>query len=476
MKVMLIAPPNVTVIEPFRSARRKLYPLVWGFPFGLGYLAAVLEKVGIEVSIIDANTFSLTIPEIMNKIRAFRPDIVGMNCTTVVMRVVKKLSKTIKQYDKNIKVVLGGPHVSFDYENILFLGNVDYVVIGEGEYTFLELCTRIKNGEDVKEVKGLAFCSDGKVITSGARDVIKDLDTLPLPTRHLVDFDKYISNYAGIDSVAQIISSRGCSHRCAFCSSGWLMKNWRARSAENIMAELNAIVKEYPQVSAFAFVDDNFCVDKNRVIKFCELMKQEHLDHFGWSCAARVDELDDETVNIMKSAGCHRIYLGIESGSQEVLRRIGKGTNISQIKKTVRMLQKKKLEVYSFFMIGNPAETMGTIEQTRKLALDLKSTNSGWFITQVYPGTRLAKLQPVDNWLEYLYKPEMERPSLYLHPCVPCFTGHGIDREALKKICGKLTRQFTILHIIRNFMPVVRKFLLNPQSTAKWISYVFFRK
>ncbi len=133
MKVMLIAPPNVTVIEPFRSARRKLYPLVWGFPFGLGYLAAVLERAGIEVSIIDANTFSLTIPEIMDKIRAFGPDIVGMSCTTVVMRVVKELSETIKQYDNNIKIVLGGPHVSFDYENILSLGDVDYVVIGEGE-------------------------------------------------------------------------------------------------------------------------------------------------------------------------------------------------------------------------------------------------------------------------------------------------------------------------------------------------------
>ncbi len=473
---MLIAPPNVTVIEPFCSMKRRLPPFVYGFPFGLGYLAAVLERENIEVSIVDANTFTMTISEIMKKVEAYRPGVIGITSGTAVIRVAVALSMAIRQYNKNIKVVLGGPHASFDFKNMLSLECVDYVVIGEGEETFLELCMRLDKGEDIKDVKGLAFRNGDEIIITASRPPISDLDSLPLPARHLVDFHKYIFAYAGIKSNVSIISSRGCSHRCAFCSSGWLMRNWRGRSAENIMTEIKTIVHDYPQVRAFSFVDDDFCVNKNRVIRFCELMKQEHMDHFWWSCTARVDQLDDETVDIMKSAGCHRFYLGIESGSQDVLRQIGKGTNISQIKKTISMLKKKKLEVYSFFMIGNPGETINTINQTRKLALDLKSTNSGWFITQVYPGTRLAKLQPATNWLEYLYKPELDKPSLYTHPCVPCFNRHGLDREKLKKICDRITKQFIMLHVIRNFSSVIKKFFADPSGTIGWIFYIFSKK
>lgn len=369
---------------------------------------------------------------------------------------------------------MGGPHISFDYENILSQGSVDYAVIGEGEDTFLELCICLDKGNDTSDVKGIAYRNQSQVQTTPPRGAIGDLDRLPLPARHLVDFQRYIYTYAGIELTVQIISSRGCSHRCAFCSSGWLMKQWRGRSADSIITELKSILSKYPQVHFFAFVDDNFCFDKARVLKFCNLMRTESMDHLWWSCSARADQLDAEIVDAMKSAGCKRIYLGVESGSQDVLRQIGKGTNINQIKTTIKMLREKEIEVYSFFMMGNPGERLDTIKQTRRLALDLRSTNSSWFITQVYPGTRLEKLQPIDNWLDYLYEPELKRPSLYTHPCVPCFDRHGIDREKLKKICGKFTRQFTILHTKRNFRSVIRKFFANPAGSVRWILHIFF--
>lgn len=477
MKVMLIFPPNVDVINPFKSSKRKPSPLIWGFPLGLGYLSAVLKQEGFVVSILDACLDTIPIKGIINEIKRYEPDLVGIGSLTHILRTSIELAKEIKEYNENIRVVFGGPHATYDYENLLSLGFIDYIVLGEGEYTFLELCEKIKRNESVDEIRGIVFRDNGgKIKRTAFRPFVENLDSLPLPARELLDFRRYIKSYGVLEKSVDVMSSRGCTNRCVFCSSSHLFGRWRPRSPENIVMEIKTLIEKYPEIKSINFMDDDFTVDKQRVIKLCSLLIDSGLNKYGWVCLARVDQLDEEMVWSMKAAGCKRIHLGIESGSLQILKNINKRISLEQARKAVDLLTGAKIEAYSFFMIGNPGETKRTIELTRRFARELKSANTGFFITQIFPGTKLEQLQPVKNWAEYIYEPEIEQPSIFTHPCIPNFIPEGLTRETLKKFCRNITREFIFLHFFRRHRLFIRKFFVEPKSTINYIFKVFFNK
>ena len=476
MRILLIFPPNVDAVEPFKSAQVKPPGLLWGFPLGLGYLAAVLKECGFDVSIIDACFDSIPVEEIINRTKEYGPDLVGIGSLTHVLRSSIELARKIKENNKNIKIVFGGPHATYDYNNLLQFDFIDYIVLGEGERTFLELCEKLNRSERIDEISGIAFRDKGVVKKNAYRPLVENLDSLPFPARGLLDFNRYIKSYGVLEHSVDVLSSRGCTNRCVFCSSGHLFGRWRSRSPENIIAEIKLLVKTYPGIKSINFMDDNFTADKQRVIKLSNLLISNKLHGYKWVCLARVDQLDEEMLYIMKSAGCERIHLGIESGSPQILKNINKCISLEQARDAVRLLLKAKIEAYSFFMIGHPGETKETIEITKKFAKELKSSNTGFFITQIFPGTRLEQLQPVKNWSEYMYEPEVERPSIFTHPCVPNFIPEGFNREMLKKICADVTKQFIAVHFLRRFGSSIKKFITEPKATTEYVYKVFFNK
>jgi radical SAM superfamily enzyme YgiQ (UPF0313 family) len=477
MRILLIFPPNVDAVEPFKSSRVKPPPLMWGYPLGLGYLAAVLKRKGFEVSIVDACFDGLTMDETLARVKEYKPDLVGIGSLTHVLKSSIELARKIKLFDPQIKVVFGGPHATYDWDNLLKLDFIDYIVIGEGEETFSELCSRLKERAPVDQVQGIAYrATSGERKKTQFRPLIEDLDKLPFPERELVDFRKYIKSYGVLEKSVDVMSSRGCTNRCVFCSSSHLFGRWRTRSPENIICELKELISKYPEIRSINFMDDDFTADKGRVLKLCGLLVAEGLNKYNWVCLARVDQLDEEMVRAMRSAGCRRVHLGIESGSPEILKNINKRISLDQARTAVRLLTKAGIEAYSFFMVGHPGETQESIRLTKKFAKELKSANTGFFVTQVFPGTRLEELQPVADWLGYVYEPEVRNPSIFTHPCVPNFIPEGFTRESLKKICGSITRELILMHFAKRSPLFIKKFFTEPKNTMDYISGVFLRR
>ena len=475
MKVLLLFPPDIGVIEPFKSQRKKPNPLAWGFPIGIGYLASVLEQNGFEVEIIDACIENLSIEIIKDRIERSAPDAIGIGMLTGTAKTAVAIARDIREIDPLIPIFTGGPHATFDYRNLLENYPFDYVVLGEGEITTLELMQALEGGCPVKDIKSLAFRNGRQITVTPSRPMITNLDELPYPARHLVDYNKYIeySKYAASLAAAEVMGSRGCSHRCAFCSSSHLFGRWRGRSPGNIVDELDFLINSYPKIKSFSFMDDNFTFNRKRTIELCQMLIDRGLNCYPWECLARIDQVDMEMLSIMAKAGCCRIKFGIESGSPEILKAIRKNISLDKAKKSIEETKNAGMEALAFFMIGNPGETTKTIDMSVKVAKKLRSTNTLWFIAQVYPGTELAQLQPVDNWVDYVYKPEIEKPSMFTHPCVPTFLPDGFTRETLKRIATKLTRRFIIHHAAQNILKWPRKFIRSPSATVRYVYKIF---
>lgn len=355
----MIYPPNVNVIEPFRSQQRQPAPLISEFPLGLGYIAAVLEQNGFEVEMIDACLENLSIKAIKERIERLAPDVVGISMLAAIARTAVAIAQATKEVDSHIPVVVGGPHATFAYRNLLENYPIDYVVMGEGEETMLKLMQALRDRREVEKIKGLAFRQTQDITVTPPRPPITNLDRLPFPARHLVDYNKYLSH----GRPAESMGSRGCSYRCAYCVSPRLFGRWRGRSIANIIDELDFLKKHYPKIKSFIFWDDIFTFNRDRTIKLCQALIERGLNHYSWECLARIDQIDSEMLNLMAKAGCTRIKYGIESGSSEILKRIHKNIDLNVAEKAFELTRKAGIEAISFFMIGNPGETMETFHR-----------------------------------------------------------------------------------------------------------------
>lgn len=479
MKVLLIFPPDLKAVEPFASAPRKPTPLLWGFPIGLGYLASYLEKFGHQVVILDCLRQEYTLEVIKKKIENIKPDLVGINILTPLAITAIAVARLVKEVDNSIPVVGGGPHATYDYLNLLKNYGFDYVVLGEGEITFSELVNFLSEEKErknrgLKKILGIAYRNQGRIVVNPLRPPIENLDDLPFPARHLVNFNDYIIDSL-LPKALEIMGSRGCSHRCIFCSSSHFFGRWRARSPENIITELEFLVRKYPQIESFLFYDDNFTLDKSRVIKLCKLLIKRDLNKYQWNCLARVDQVNEEMLRFMKKAGCQKISYGIESGSPKILKNINKHLNLEVALKAIKLTKQAGIEALAFFMIGNPGENKETIRESIKFARKLNPTSTLWGITQIYPGTGLARMQTVPDFIQYVYKPEVANPCPFTYVGVPTFNNPGLEREEAKRIYKKIFRHFTLYHLACDPLGRLRHFLVSPQKTLSFLFNLFKR-
>ena len=370
---------HVTLIQPPFQDRCVHFPL------GLAYLGSILEKNDIDVSLIDLN-FSNE-KKLKN---AASTDIIGISCMTKTYPSALQTAKKIKEVNSDVKIIFGGPHPTVVPE-ICQEESIDFCVMGEGEYTFLDLIQTIEKQGNFNNVNGIAFQENGNIKSTQPRPPIMNLDNLPFPGWHLFDINKYIYNIIGVENVKKIpwisvITSRGCPNRCIFCNRQ-LGKLYRMRSPKNVVEELEILTTKY-KIKEILFVDDNFTLSKKRTIEICDQIIERGLDIvFRFPSGIRIDSIDKEMLLKLKKAGLYSVAFGIESGSQRMLKIIKKDININQIKKSVSLCHKLGIEVIGFFVIGFQGETfksaLKTIEFAKKIPLD----DAAFYVATPYPGT-----------------------------------------------------------------------------------------
>ena len=377
LKVALISPPPASQWA-FVDYQ---YPLI-----GLAYLAAVLEKDGHAVMVIDCPPQHLTYGHIDHELSRFQPDMVGITSVTATFNSALKVAQNTKQTCPKALVVLGGPHVTIaDDQFLLQHPEVDVVVKGEGEQTLIELARYVIGTRSLNDVAGIAFNSKGQVIHTANRACIQNLDDLPYPAYHYFPLIKYrIFKKIGVP----ILTSRGCGSGCSFCLVPQIAgNNFRARSPASVLNELQAVKERY-HVDFVTFNDEIFTYDKQRVLDICSGIKQRKIK-VPWDCQTRVDLISKELLNAMKEANCQSINFGVESANQGILNAIGKGTTVHQNAAAIRLAKEAGLSVTVSLVLGYPGETDQTIHQTIDFIKRTEPDDLYLFLATPFPSTQL---------------------------------------------------------------------------------------
>lgn len=370
MKVMLISLPGLTENDGTL------------FPLGIGYLVGSLKRRH-DVKAHHFNFMSRARKDIPERLRVFKPAIVGLTCSTFNRGFVREMISLIKAEDKDIKIAVGGVHASFCHDQILRQYGADMVVIGEGERVLVELCDALEKKTGLDTVKGLAFRENDKVIVNPPHDTVANLDGLPLP-----DYS-YARSFIGQSKMGFLITSRGCPVRCTFCStSSFWGQKVRMNSPSRVVDEMEILISQF-NVKKIFFHDDTFNLGISRVKAICKEIMDRGIK-IDWACSCRVVPVSEEMIAAMVEAGCRHICWGIESGSEEMLKRINKKITLSQIRNAFE-LSKKFSDVMTtgaFAMVGNPGETEETIRETVNFLNTIPITDSpGTSVLYLLPGT-----------------------------------------------------------------------------------------
>ena len=316
---------QVTLVNPPYPPGAHQHPPF--MPLGIGYLAAILEKNGYEVNVIDCQALHLTISDVEKELRKRQPDIVGLSSTTLTYKSAIKIIKVAKKVLPNCITVIGGSHVTFwDEEALNECPQLDIVVRGEGENTLLEVAKRLEKGKSFHDVVGTTCRKGEEIVKNPDRPYIEDLESLPYPAFHLFPLDQF-KKYGNI--IFPVMTSRGCIFWCDFCSAVRMFgRKYRMRSPKNVVDELEFLYKKYGE-KQYTFYDDAFTVDQTRTEEICDEILKRGLK-IKWDCETRVDMVSKDLLQKMKKAGCIAVWFGVEAGSEKVIESNGKRNPLTQ--------------------------------------------------------------------------------------------------------------------------------------------------
>jgi anaerobic magnesium-protoporphyrin IX monomethyl ester cyclase len=384
MKILLINPP-----QTFYPGSE---PPAGNLPIGLMYVAAVLKKAGYQVEILDAfmaatfqkngETVIVGMPfeEIKKEIQSRKPQIVGIaGPFTCQIENSIKISNLTKEVDSKILTVIGGPHVTLVPKEFLEEAkNVDIAVIGEGEYAMFEVVQAFEGKKQLKEILGISYRQNGVVVVNRSRPFMEDLDELPYPAYDLVDMEKYLNPQIGYrsfqDRAISMITSRGCPFNCCFCAVHLHMgQKFRAHSAEYVLDHIQYVVDKFKVKNIF-FEDDNLTLDVKRFEEICDGIIERKIK-IGWETpnGVRADCLNLKLLKKMKQSGANSIFVGVESGDQQILDNvICKSLDLNRVVEFAKNAQRIGLKTGAFYIIGFPGETKANMQRTVDFALELK--------------------------------------------------------------------------------------------------------
>jgi anaerobic magnesium-protoporphyrin IX monomethyl ester cyclase len=376
-------------------------------PLNLMYLASSLEKESYSVKIVDDDLLQQGYENVADQVAKINPSMVGVTAGTSTIKSALKYLELIKENLSEVLTVIGGPHTTFlPYETLKDSEYLDVVVMGEGEETIVELADlSTQNNQNINDIKGIVYrdSSSGKLKTTEKRPLIKDLDSIPFPARHLVPFSDYDATQ---DQTGGIITSRGCVYNCNYCSSSLIMgKKFRSRSPDNVVDEIEELIDTY-HINDIGFMDDTFMLNKKRAGEIADEIRARDLD-IKFVASSRVDRVDKELLENLKSSGLKTIYYGVESGSQRILDLMKKGITLKNVEDAVRIAKDVNLDVLTSFILGYPGETEEDMNKTIDFSTKLDSDYCQYSILTPFPGTPIyndlieKNLIDNDEWNKY---------------------------------------------------------------------------
>ena len=391
-----------------------------GVPLGIASLAAYLRKKKITSQVIDAPIEGWNFLETVDNAIKSGAKIIGVSCLTENRYSALKTLEEVKKQDKSIITIIGGLHATF--LDSLLLKNykfVDIVVRGEGEETLYELIKAIKNKKPLNKILGISFRKNGEIKINAKRCFMEDIENLPLPAYDLFPMKKYPlpPDVKHAKRTTLVTTSRGCPMGCKFCETTFAWgRKVRSTSAEKLFEQVKELNTRYG-IDYIRFADDLFTLKKEKVMKFCELIIKNKLP-IKFRIQARVDTVDEEMLETLKRAGCDLIEYGAESGSDKVLKAIGKNITIERIKRASEMTKKAGIELKFFLIVGSLEEFPEDTWKTFKLIKETKPDWIGINALTIYPGTSIydiAKKEGLisdDLWLHYI-NPRTGNAPLY---------------------------------------------------------------
>ena len=367
---------KILLIYPYFLEQRIHIEEIQTMPIGIYYVAAVLKEHEYDVEILNWHNAHQSPETIKTVLREKRPDIIGFSILNANRWGGIDIAKIAKDLNPNVTIVFGGIGATFLWEHLLtHFPEIDCIVLGEGEYSFLNLVKSLEeeNSSNFQNIPDIAFRSNNKIIHNPHTEAISDLDALPIPAKYF--------------EYNQVSSSRGCTMQCTFCGSPafWGQKV-RFCSAKHFVEELEMLYRK--GVTFFYFSDDTFTINRKRIIEICKAIIQKNLI-ISWYAIARVDHVDEEILYWMRSAGCIQISYGVESGSETIRTFLNKTIKTDQIKRAFDLTTQYGILARAYFIYGSPGETWETIQETINLIHEIKPLSVIFYILDIFPGTAL---------------------------------------------------------------------------------------
>jgi radical SAM superfamily enzyme YgiQ (UPF0313 family) len=467
MKVLLINPP---FLENFSRSQRSPAVTKSGtlyFPMWLSYAAGVLEQEGHEIDFIDAPADCYEMDSVVERCKKFKPDLFVLDTSTPSIYNDVSIAGKLKDLLPASFIILVGTHVSaLPRETMDIDERIDAVAVREYDYTLRDLARTIENNGSLKEVSGILYRENGKIVENEKRLLIENLDDIPFVSNIYKKFLR-IENYFNPNALypmVTITTSRGCPFQCTFCiyPQTLMGRGLRLRNINSVVDEMEFIVKNFPQAKAIFFEDDTLTVSKKRCVELSEMIIKRGIK-ISWSANARVG-LDTETMSVMKKAGCRSLCVGFESGSQVILDNMRKNTKLDVMHDFMKDAKRAGILIHGCFMAGLPGETKDTMRQTLELAKALNPDTVQFYPVMVYPGTEAY------DWYKsrgFLVTEDFSRwiTPLGLHNTV-VQTGE-LSPEELVKFCDNARREFYLrpMYILYK----TRQMMLHPEEIKRTV-------
>ncbi len=427
-------------------------------PLSLGWVAAIAEREGHEVIIIDARTLQLTPDQVLRRLKQWKPDILGFMMTTYMFRETLDWIRYLRGGLPGVKVMVGGYNLRVYPAESLTPPEIDFGCFNSAYRTVPRLLEELDGGRHFDDVPGLIFKRNGDTVQTEYGEE-PDFNDYPNPARHLLPNELYAEFPTERKNFTVMVTSKGCPMGCLFCEAGRTAYN--PRSVETVIAEMRECYDKYG-IREIDIFDYEFVINRKRAMAICREMQKQKLDLL-WACRARIDSVDEELLREMAAAGCGRIYFGIESGDQEMLDRVQKGITLEQVRETIKLTRKHGIRALGFFLIGSPGETRETIRKTLRFAKSLDLDYVQFSKTTAKPLTSMWRDMVAktghDYWREYILGNEEEqalpRPWTEL-------TNDEIDELAHRAYVEYHSRPFFLLkHTlkVRSWSEFRRKFL-----------------
>ena len=430
-KVYLIYPPSPVMNREERCQQPTddlivIPPLP---PMDLLYLASVAREQGYLPTVKDYSFYSQTLEDFTNDISELKPRYVVVNAATPTLESDLEVLRIAKEVlGDEVITIAKGAHFNFLAREVMQDHDfIDIVMCGESELTFGEILKE----KPLSEIQGICFRQEFEIIQTPKRPFNDNLDSLPYPARDLIDNSLYTRPDNGkVQAVIKV--SRGCPYHCFFCLatplSGAVV---RKRSPENILGEIRECVEKYG-IKNFVFWSDIFNLEKGWTRELCQKIIDSKLN-ITFSTNTRADSADVETVKLMKKAGCRLVSIGIESGCQQMLDKMGKKITLEQVRKTVAAFKREHIQIYAYYVIGLPWETKETIEQTLNFAKSLNTEYVSFYTAAALVGTRFYDYVEQNNLGELNY----DKPYYY-----PSVRTHSLSRDKVFELHKKLVRSY----------------------------------